>query len=103
MFGRRHHSRSGAGHDLVSTVDPQGDRRCPGLVQRDGVHLLVRCARSFPRTDDGARSGAGSDLRDVAGGHRGAQRMMATSESQAAAEAETAPGVDKHHASRCRT
>ena len=31
------------------------------------------------------------------------QRMMATSESQAAAEAETAPGVDKHHASRCRT
>ena len=54
MFGRRHHSRSGAGHDLVSTVDPQGDRRPPGLVQRDGVHLVVRRARSFPQADDGA-------------------------------------------------
>ena len=54
MFGRRHHSRSGAGHDLVSTVDPQGDRRPPGLVQRDGVHRVVRRARSFPQADDGA-------------------------------------------------
>ena len=52
-------------------LDPQGDQRCPGLVQRDGVHLMVRRAPSFSRTDDRARACAGSDLRDVAGGHRG--------------------------------
>ena len=51
-------------------LEPQGDQRRPGLVQRDGVHLMVRRARSFPQADDGAGSGAGSDLGNGAGGHR---------------------------------
>ena len=37
---------------------------------RDSVHRLVRRGRSFPRTD-GTRAGAGPNLADYAGGHRG--------------------------------
>ena len=47
-------------------LNPQGDQRPTGLVQRDGVRLMVRRAPSFPQ----AGAGAGSDLRDVAGGLR---------------------------------
>ena len=33
---------------------PQGDQRPPGLVQRDGVRLMVRRAPSFPQAGAGA-------------------------------------------------
>ena len=61
-----HQPGRGRPRPRLRRLEPQGDQRCPGLVQRDGAHPFPGLGRAFLQIDDNNDAYTGNGLSDDA-------------------------------------